>query len=401
MHSDRLKALVVSRLYPRPSDPVLGVFVEEEVKALSKHSDIKVLSPNPWFPALRVFKRWYEYSRTPGREIRKGVEVFRPRAIVFPRNFLFPFLGLSFYLALRRCVNQLEKDFPFDLIHAHTVYPDGFAAAMLGRAFGRPTVITLHGGDVTLYLKRPVVGRMGLWALSQANRIIAVSKTLRTEVVDEHGGDTRQMCVIPNGVDVTRFAPMAQAEARDRVGLTNQVPRILYVGGIERSKGIDYLLKAVGELRRYAQRSLEVVMVGDGTYRQPAKKLATELGIDEAVAFAGKRLNTEVPLWINACDLLVLPSLSEGFGVVLVEAMACGKPVVATRCGGPEDIVTPETGILVPPGDYLALAEALLEVLSDRWRFDAGQIRRQAVAKYGYDSIAASIIGVYRDILAA
>jgi teichuronic acid biosynthesis glycosyltransferase TuaC len=100
-HTDRLKALVVSRLYPRPSDPVLGVFVEEEVKALSKHCDIKVLSPIPWFPALRVFKRWYEYSRTPAREIRKGVEVFRPRAIVFPRNFLFPFLGLSFYV-LRR-----------------------------------------------------------------------------------------------------------------------------------------------------------------------------------------------------------------------------------------------------------------------------------------------------------
>ncbi len=401
MHSDSLKALVVSRLYPRPSDPVLGVFVEEEVKALSSHCDIKVLSPIPWFPPLRIFKRWYEYSRTPVQEKRKGVEVFRPRAIVFPRNFLFPFLGLSFYLSVRRCVNQLEKNFPFDLIHAHTVHPDGFAAAMLGRAYGRPTVITLHGGDVTLYLKRPLVRRMGLWALSQAGRVIAVSDALRTEVVDEHGGDARQICVIPNGVDVTRFAPMAQAEARHRVALTNEVPRILYVGGIERSKGIDYLLKAAGELRRHAQRSLEVVMVGDGKYQQPAKKLAMELGIDDAVAFVGKRPNTEVPLWINACDLLVLPSLSEGFGVVLIEAMACGKPVVATRCGGPEDIVTPETGILVPPGDYKALAEALQEVLSDQRRFDAQQIRRQAVAKYAYDSIASSIIGVYRDILGA
>lgn len=401
MPSDSLKVLVVSRLYPRPLDPVLGVFVEEEVKALSSHCDIKVLSPIPWFPPLRIFRRWYEYSRTTVQEKRKGAEVFRPRAIVFPRNFLFPFVGLSFYLSLRRCVNQLEKDFPFDLIHAHTVYPDGFAAAMLGRAFARPTVITLHGGDVTLYLKRPLVRRMGLWALSRTHRIISVSRALRTAIVSGHGADPDRIAVIPNGVDVSRFAPMAQQEAQERLGLTNKVPRILYVGGIERSKGIDYLLKAAGELRRNTQHPVEVVLIGEGRYEGRAKELATELGIDDAVAFVGKRPNTEIPLWINACDLLVLPSLSEGFGVVLIEAMACGKPVVATRCGGPEDIVTPETGILVSPGDYMALAEALQEVLSDQRRFDPQDIRRQAVAKYAYDSIASSIIGVYRDILGA
>jgi len=401
MHRDSLKILVVSRLYPRPSDPVLGIFVAEEVKELSRRCQMKVVSPVPWFPPLKPFKKWYAYARSPVRELREGIEVFSPRAVVLPRNFLFELLGFSFYLSLRRWINKIETDFPFDLIHAHTVYPDGFAAAMLGRALRRPTVITLHGGDVTLYLKRALVRRMGLWALSRAHRIISVSRALRTAIVSGHGADPNRIAVIPNGVDVTRFAPMPQREARERLALEDERSRILYVGGIERSKGIDYLFKAAGELRRSTQYPVEVVLIGEGEYEERAKVLAEELGISNAVAFAGKRPNTEIPLWINACDLLVLPSLSEGFGVVLIEAMACGKPTVATRCGGPEDIVTPETGILVPPADYMALAEALQEVLSGQRRFDPQEIRRQAVAKYACESTASRIIEVYREIIPA
>ncbi|MGB3905872.1 MAG: glycosyltransferase [Anaerolineae bacterium] len=214
MHSDELKVLVVSRLYPRPSNPVLGVFVEEEVKDLSKHCQIKVVSPIPWFPPLKRFRKWYPYAQVPAREIREGIEVFRPRAIVFPRNFLFALLGFSFYLSLRRCVSEIEREFPFDLIHAHTAYPDGFSAAMLGRALKRPVVITIHGGDVSLYFRRHLGRKLGLWALADADRVIVVSNALRTEVVERYGAQDDKVTVIPNGVDVTRFAPMPRGEAR-------------------------------------------------------------------------------------------------------------------------------------------------------------------------------------------
>ncbi len=398
MHKHELRALVVSRLYPRPSDPVLGIFVEEEIKELSKRCQVKVISPSPWFLPLRFFKKWHAYTRIPVHEIRNGIEVFRPRTIMFPKNFLFSSIGFSVYLSLLRCVREIERGFPFDLIHAHTAYPDGFAAAMLGRALKRPTVVTLHGGDVNLYFKRYLWRKLGVWALSRADRVIAVSDSLR-RIVEEYGVERDKITVVPNGVDVTRFAPMPRAEALERLKLQNEALRILYVGGIKRSKGIDYLLKAARKLVKTFHRPIQLLLVGEGEYEQEAKVLAEELEIADMVRFIGKRPNSEIPLWINASDLLVLPSLSEGFGVVLIEAMACGKPVVATRCGGPEDIVKKDTGILVPPSDEAALAKALREVLSDKYQFDPQKIRQHATANYAYDRIAYRILEVYRQAL--
>jgi teichuronic acid biosynthesis glycosyltransferase TuaC len=390
-----LNVLVVSRLYPRPTDPVLGIFVEEEALALSRSCRVKVVSPAPWFPPLKPLKRWYLYSQLPSRERRRGLEVLRPRVLFLPRNLLFGLLGCSLYLSLRRWANEIEKDFPIDLIHAHTVYPDGFAAVMLGRALLKPTVITAHGGDVTVHLRHPVVRRLGRWALSNADHVIVVSSSLKRALVQDHGIEAEKVTIIPNGVDVNTFAPMPSAEARARLGLHAEGSKLLYVGAIAQSKGLAYLLRAVHRLRHTSAWPVELILVGEGEYERAARALARGLEIADAATFAGQRPNDEIPLWINASDVLVLPSLSEGFGVVLAEAMACGKPVVATTCGGPEDIVTPQAGILVPPADDAALSEALLEVLADGEHFHPQTIRQHAVETYGYDRVASRILQVY------
>ena len=394
-----MNVLVVSRLYPRPTDPVVGIFVEEEVRELSRHCEIKVVSPVPWFPPLKPFPRWYAYSQIPRREIRAGVEVLRPQTLLLPRNLLFPMMGFAFYLSLRRCVREFRGRFSIDLIHGHTAYPDGFAAVLLGQAIGRPTIVSLHGGDVNLFFWRFSGRRQGMWAISHADRVIAASTSLRRTVVDEHGADTDKITVIPSGVDVRRFKPIPREEAENRLGLDKGIPRVLYVGAITLSKGIDYLLKSFARLGPTARDSVQLVLIGDGDYADRARLLAEQLGIGHRVTFAGKRPNDQIPWWMNACDVLVLPSLSEGFGVVLIEAMACGKPVVATTCGGPEDIVTPKTGILVPPADEMCLAEALVEVLANGHRFSARAIRRHAVENYAYESVGARILDLYQQVL--
>jgi teichuronic acid biosynthesis glycosyltransferase TuaC len=395
-----VNVLVVSRLYPRPNDPVLGIFVEEEVRELSGQCRIRVVSPVPWFPPLERFPRWYAYSQFPQREIRAGVEVLRPRALLLPRNLLFPLMGLSFYLTLRSALRRLLQELPIDLIHAHTAYPDGFAAALLGRATDLPVVISLHGGDVNLYFRRFSGRKQGLWAITHANRVIASSRSLQHTVVDKYGADPGRIAVVPSGVDTGKFRPLARQKAESSLSLAPQAPRLLYVGAITRSKGIHHLLRAFARLDRAVIDPPRLLLVGNGDYAGPARLLAEKLGVGERVTFVGQRPNDEIPLWINACDLLVLPSLSEGFGVVLVEALACGKPVVATACGGPEDIVTPEVGILVPPGDESSLAEALTVALNDGHRFNAESIRRYAQDNFAYERVGARILNLYREVLA-
>ena len=394
-----MNVLVVSHMYPRPSDPALGVFVEEEVQELSRECRIKVVAPVPWFLPLKFLKKWYAYTRIPLHEIRNDIEVFRPRAIVFPRKILFSLLGFTYFISLLGCVREMDKNFSFDLIHAHTAYPDGFAAGLLARTLKRPAVVTLHGSDVNVNFKRYLWRRLGLWALSNADQVIAVGHALRRTVVEEYGADGDKVKVIPNGVDVGRFAPIPRVDAAKRLGLENDRSRILYVGGIKKSKGIDYLLSAAKRLVETVDRRLELFLVGEGEYEQQAKLLANKLEITDLVHFAGKQPNQEIPLWMNACDVLVLPSLSEGFGVVLIEAMACGRPVIATRCGGPEDIVNADTGILVPPGDEAALANALHDALSGECQFDPERIRKYAMDNYAYDRIAPSILEVYRQVV--
>lgn len=396
MRKDELRVLVVSRLYPRASDPVLGIFVEQEVRQLSKRCQTKVVSPVPWFPGFKLFKKWYSYTGIPDHEIRGGIEVFRPRTIMLPRNLLFSLLGFSFYLPLLRAARDIDRSLPLQLIHAHTAYPDGFAAVRVGRALKLPVVVTLHGGDVNVHFQRYLWRRLGLWALSRADRVIAVSESLRRKVVEEYRMSAAKVTVIPNGVDVTRFQPMTRAEALRGLELDSHAARVLYVGAINESKGMRYLLKAAKRVTESLHRPIEFVLVGEGEYGEGARTLTRELGIASAVNFVGKRPNSEIPLWINASDLLVLPSLSEGFGVALIEAMACGKPVVATRCGGPDDIVRPDTGILVPPGDEAALAEALREILSGERQFDPQRVRQRALDNYAYDGVVSRILEVYR-----
>jgi teichuronic acid biosynthesis glycosyltransferase TuaC len=394
-----MNVLIVSRLYPRPMDPVLGIFVEEEARALARHCNLRVVSPTPWFPPVKLFPRWYRYSRLPLREVRQGIDVYRPGTVVLPRNLLFPLLGFSFYLTVRRLVHEMEAEFPIDLIHAHTVYPDGFAAAKLGKAMNRPTVVSLHGGDVNLYFRRFSGRKQGMWAISHASAVIAASSSLRRTVVDQHGADGEKVTVIPSGVDVGRFKPMPRDEAENTLGLEKGLPRVLYVGAITRSKGLDDLLMAFKTLMAGTQVPVRLVLVGEGNYEQEARLLAQRLGLTDHLLWAGKQANAEIPMWMNACDVLVLPSLSEGFGVVLIEAMACGKPVVATACGGPEDIVTPNTGILVPPEDEKALAQAMLDALTDADRFSPAVIRQHAVDNYAYEGIAGRILDLYAEVL--
>jgi glycosyltransferase involved in cell wall biosynthesis len=249
-----------------------------------------------------------------------------------------------------------------DVVLGSWAYPDGFAAVVLAEMLGTPAVIKLHGSDMNVVARLPGPRRGLKWALPRAARVVAVSQPLR-EAAIALGALPHLVDVVPNGIDRTRFRPEDRAAARRALGLPVQGMMVLYIGNIERHKGSLDLLRAFAGLTAW-RKDVSLVMVGDGAAMGDCKRLAADLGIH--VSFVGARPHADMPRWMAASDVFVLPSWNEGTPNVVLEALACGRRVVATRVGGTPDVVTSETlGVLVPPGDPAALAVAIEGALTD------------------------------------
>ncbi len=394
-----MKILVLSHMYPHNLEPAKEVFVEEEVNALAKSHQIKVVSPVPYFPPIRFFKKWYQKRLISSHEVKNSVEIFRPRFIALPRALFYFLAGYSYLFSVYGVIRKIRREFGFEIIHAHNVYPDGFAAVILGTIFRKKVVITAHGLDVNGLLKQRSIRFVSLSIIGQADKIIAVSSSLKDELI-KLGIRPGKIEIIHNGVDVNRFYPMDKNNLLEHLKLAKGTQRIIYVGGIIWSKGLKYLLEAFKIVKEKRGR-VELLMLGGvtGTYweREAAeiKNLTKELAIDESVKFLGKMPNEKIPQWMNLSDVLILPSLSEGFGVVLIEALSCGIPVISTKCGGPQDIVNDKVGELIDPKDPDGLAEAVIYVLENREKYDSAKLRDYAVRNFAYGVISEKITDLY------
>jgi len=356
-----------------------------------EHADIQVVAPVPWCP-LPGLGVWSQYRTVPAREVLDGIPVHRPRRFALPRRILFTQLW-RFYL------NALERapvDAP-DLIHAHWAYPEGRAALEFGSKRRIPVIITAHGSDVRVWPHlKPRWREPTATALRGADAVIAVSQDLRERVL-EFGAAPGKVHVITNGVDCSRFTPSTTSPERSDTGAW----RVLFVGRFVREKGIGVLLDAVAKLIRRGQR-IHLTLIGGNPHARDARPFqarAESLGIGDHVRFLDEVRWETLPEHLRAADVFVLPSYSEGMPLVLLEAMACGLPLVATRCGGPEELIDDQVGLLVDAGDVDGLSDALARMLADYGRYDRGQIRRRAVERYDHARIGARVAAVYRSVL--
>jgi glycosyltransferase involved in cell wall biosynthesis len=285
-----------------------------------------------------------------------------------------------------------------DLIHAHTITPDGFASVMFGHKFDLPVVCTVHGSDVNIYPARSLATRWATkWALARVGRLIAVSAHLKANIFRLVGD--RQVEVVPNGADSGVFSSVSKDQARTKLGLPLQQEILLFVGRLVEIKQIPVLLQAVRQLSR---SNMHLYLVGDGELRGELMATAQQLGVAERCSFVGSRSHEEIPLWLSAADCFVLCSRMEGSPTVLPEAMMCGVPIVATAVGGiPEIITHRETGLLVSTGDSAALAEAVNLLLTDKML--AAEVSRRAaalaLARFTWKANAEKTAAVYRGAL--
>ena len=259
--------------------------------------------------------------------------------------------------------------------------------------------ITLRGTlpDLARYRLRRAAIR---WALSRATGILSVSASLRADAV-ALGVAPEKVAVVPNGVDTERFRPRCRARARQQLGLPADRPTVLTVGALREVKGHHVLLEALAIVRQRCPQVLAVFVggrCGSDDRRGDLQRQTADLGLQANVRWAGARPHEDIPRWLAAADVFALASRREGCCNAVLEALACGRPVVATNVGGNPEIVNQEClGQLVPPADPASLAAALEAALRRRWSSD--RIRR-AVEPRSWDTVARRVVEHWQDLLA-
>jgi N-acetyl-alpha-D-glucosaminyl L-malate synthase BshA len=392
-----LRVLVVSHMYPNPVNPMSGIFVHNQVKALlAAGVEVRVVVP---VPSLPLYPKWKGYRGLRGEHVRDGVKVRYVPTRMFPGGLFFGLYGHLYHRALKDAVAEIRKEFPFDLIHCHTIYPDGFAGGLLKRDFGVPVVSTVHGSDILLYPKR---GR-SVWqstkqALAWSDHVITVSDRLKREA--EAMEPNVKVTTVYNGFAPDTFYPREKAEARAALGLEAGGKILLYVGNLLPVKGVHFLLEAFQRVSR-KDESLRLVLVGDGPLRSSLEKRVEELGLGGKVHFVGRRPHEEIPVWLGAADAVVLTSLSEGLPSILLESMGAGRPMVATDVGGIREVLQDGvTGFLAPARDVEAIGDRLESLLLDDARLKAmGTAALEASARFTWEANARKTKECYEQIL--
>lgn len=403
-----IRALIFSTLYPNRAQPNHGVFVENRLRQTLALGGIEatVVAPVPWFPfGHPIFGSYATFAKVPLVETRHGLTVYHPRYPIIPKigSRLTPrFL----YRAARKTLSRIGGS--WDLIDAHYFYPDGVAAAWLAQDLAIPLLITGRGTDLTLIPKSAPHRAQIVWASEQASAMITVCESLRHDLAGL-GIAPERIAVLRNGVDLKRFSPGDRRGIREKLDLPGFT--LLSVGSLIPRKGHDLAIAAMAQIT-----DATLLIAGSGPLRASLEELARNKGVASRIRFLGELAHDELADVYRAADIFVLASSREGWANVLLEAMACGTPVVATDVNGtPEVLRDPKLGILVRERSSHALGAAIAELrgrLPDRdqvrayaeqfsWESTATANRKlfHAVAQQGYAGRAApEILGTIQTL---
>jgi glycosyltransferase involved in cell wall biosynthesis len=387
-----IRTLLFSTLYPSSVRPSHGIFVETRLRHLLASGEVetRVVAPVPWFPFSHPrFGEYAKHAAVPAYEERNGIRVEHPRYLLLPKigmNSAPHFLARAGLAAAKRLI---ASGYDFDLIDAHYFYPDGVAATIIGKVLNKPVVITARGTDINLIPQYEKPRKMILQAAKECAAMIAVSAALKDSIVGV-GGTAEKITVLRNGVDLTLFHPEDREAARAKYHCGRHV--LACVGNLIPSKGHQRVIEALPTLP-----DVELLIAGRGPNEQDFKELAMKLGVANRVRFLGVLSQSELRWLYSAADALVLLSEREGWPNVLLEAMACGTPVIATRVGGiPEIVTVPEAGVLLDASGPASIADAVMRLRK------AGPDRRATRAHaecFSWDATTAGQLSLFSQVL--
>jgi len=377
----QLKVLFIAGWYPSKKNPVAGVFVKEHAKAVSLYNDVVVLCSEGIDRSVRGLYEIQDNVEDGLRTLR-----LRYRKSPIPKTSYFIYLW-GMFAAFRKLSREGWRP---DVIHAH-VYSAGVPAVLLGKHYGLPVVITEHFSGFPRGLVRGFEKLKAKFAFEKASLVCPVSKDLQKHI--ENCGIRAYFHVVPNVVDMSLFSPGCDPDERrgDR-------KRILLVALLDPKKGVPYLLEALARLRE-KRDDFVLDIVGDGPNRAEYEQLSHRLGLEDVVYFHGLKTKQEVADFMRRCDFFVLPSEWENLPCVLIEAMASGLPIIATRVGGIPEMINDNVGLLVPPRNANALTEAIDCMLDHYQDYSPAMIVRYANERFSYETVGKRLDEIYRGLV--
>lgn len=392
-----MRVFILPSWCPTVDQPLSGTFFVEQAHAIALlRPDWTVAlcqfdlarSRMPWRPWLipKFAKDCFSVPRLVCAEAQSGLHEYHVWASYFPsyrRERKWAANARALASQAKRALDDFIQRFGKpDLIHAQAVYPGGAAAVILGHEFDIPVGLTEHLGPFpppSLCLPGGKVLPLVTDTYSRASLCSAVSTTLANRIIGM--GLTGEVSVLPNFLPDT-FGLANLNSPKRREGFS-----FLSVGGPSLEKGTDVLLQAFAQL----ERGVTLSVIGDGPQLLIFKQMAADLGLASRVRWLGAVSRDEMPSHYLACDAFVLPSQSETFGIAFIEALAFGKPLISTRCGGPEDIVHPGNGILVPLNSVDELALAMKEMVAHAESYTPQALRLDFFSRYSASAALARI----------
>lgn len=382
----RKNLLVISNNFPNSDDTYTGeVFVKEQVKYLKDlFNTVYVISPVA-YGIEKLRKTKYEnYSF-------ENVKVYFPKYFNFPVFYKYEREGWI-YLAKNAIIYLIQHEgLKFDIIHAHFTWPSGALAVECKKKYKVPVVITEH----TSVSFNRAINQRDYYSIKTWDSADAIIRVRKNDILlfSKIGINLEKIHYIPNGFDSHMFYPMDVDLCKKKLGIPTNKKIVLYVGNLyDKVKGHKYLIDAISQIVTN-RKDILCVIVGAGYLWNTLECQIRSLCLEDYVMLVGGKPYCEIPIWMNACDLFVLPSLQESFGIVQIEAMACGKPVVATRNGGSEEIIISDTcGFLVEPANPMDLADKIRDAIDMEWDREA---IHHYTEQFTWEKIVKEIADVY------
>jgi L-malate glycosyltransferase len=365
-----MNILILTKTFPTAENSWGGIFVKEQADALAGEHVVTVVR---FTTDKNKFQPFFRYNVSEERSGR-----YRLFSITVSRSFPV-YNQFNYIVSVRLAMNKIIKETDPDLIHCHYSYPAGVVGCLLKMKMGLPYVVTEHT-RISITFRSVFHKWLSIKALRNSMTNITVSKALKKELVDEGISNVE---VVPNVINTAGFQVNKDLSGKLRIG---------FLGSLNtHNKGLDLLLKACSGL----PVDFTLKIGGGGQHLEYYKEMAEKLGVADKCNFTGEVPVGEIPVFYSGLNLFVLPSRYETFGIVLVEAMASGLPVISTRCGGPEEIVNERSGLLIDKDNPDQLKDAIMKIYSGSVGYDPEEIHNYAENNWGINSFLNKINPIY------